>query len=53
MIQGVLLSALAGIVIVIAAIIGVVVWVVLTLMKGELNLKIGNSDTPPNPKPKP
>ena len=47
MIQGLLLSALGGIVILILAIVGVIGWVILKLMKGELNLKIGNAPKDP------
>lgn len=43
MVQGLLLAALGGIVVIILAIVGVVGWVILKLMKGELNLKIGNT----------
>ncbi len=48
MIQGILLAALGAIGLLIALIIGVVVWVVLKLFKGELNLKIGNDTNNPS-----
>lgn len=39
----IILVALGAIVAIILAIIGVVGWVILTLMKGELNLPFGSS----------
>ncbi|HUD19064.1 MAG TPA: hypothetical protein VMR81_01295 [Patescibacteria group bacterium] len=52
MIQAILLGGLGLIGAIIVVIVGVLGWVVLKLLKGELNLKIGNdtsggSQTPP------